>query len=188
MPRVFIEWDEIHEGDLPRRCMSCGRRADDLVVLRLTTVLYSGLVRSTTEWVTVELPLCDDHADRSPGPEGRLAARRFYDTGVELINVCDEFIDALEDHRDGLDQPKRFRGGSRERKRRRDDVEEKVRFPRRAPPPKPSSGVGGVVVVAILAVLGVCTFFCCIGVFLNRPRQPAPVRQFGPPPFGPPGR
>ena len=117
MAQVWLERDEAEEGDLPRVCMTCGRRATDFVTRRLTWepagargasvagLVGLGIRAALTRRMTAVLPLC--HLHQGWKLWGGIKATRMTPEGVLLTNVCPEFVEALEEHRDGGD-PKGF--------------------------------------------------------------------------------
>jgi hypothetical protein len=185
MASVLLYWVEVKTRDLPRVCMTCGEHDAEWAPRRLRVLRHRVLYR-VREWMDVELPFCPNHY-RAPFIQiGATRAWDFTNEGVMMVNVAEEFVDALEHYRDTSER----REEHKRRKRRRqqglataDDVDVD------APPPptrRPPKGVGAApVIAAVLAGLGLVGVVLCMGgLFCTNlviPKLGAP----GPAPGGP---
>jgi hypothetical protein len=178
MAQVWLERDEAEDGDLPRVCMTCGREARDFVTRRLTWELpgaagasVAGLVglgirAALTRRMTAVLPLC--HLHQGWRLWGAVKPTRMTAEGVMLNNVCPEFVEALEEYRDGGD-PKGYVDYEDDHPRGRGSAT--------AAPPQRSSGawvwllLGGLLLVPLLVV---CGGFGAMFLLLQRVPRPAP--------------
>jgi hypothetical protein len=90
---TFIFWDEIDNKNMPCICMACGyqraRWRGYTFEIDLTVKLHD--FRASRK---AKIPLC------SECPEKCLQACDMSKKGVWLLNVDEEFLDALDDHRD----------------------------------------------------------------------------------------
>jgi hypothetical protein len=176
MAEVWLERDEAEDGDLPRVCMTCGRRATDFVTRCLTYeppgvagagvagLVGLGIRAALTKRMTVVLPLC--HLHQGWKLWGGIKARRMTPEGVLLKNVCPEFVEALEEYRDG-GNPRGYEDDEEDVPRRRSPATA-------APPPRSSSAwvwvlVGGVLLLALLVCGGFGGMFYLL---LHMPRPP----------------
>src|SRR5262249_37754982 len=171
MADVRLDREEAEDGDLPDVCMRCGGPVDAFIVKTFqwypAAAAVSPLLRlALTKRMKVTIPLCRQHRGWFQWGFG---PRRITADEITLRGVCTDFLDALDDYRNG-----RWPGGPRAPAAPR---------PRRRPAPS-GSGSAAWIVLLVAGLIGVPMLACAglVGVSLLLPRPPRPV--FPPPAVG----
>ena len=144
MGRIDLTWHEAQAGDLPPVCVQCGAAAEWFVDWRVSVRRHQ-IFSIRTIWTDVKLPVCQHHTQQSYF--GGVTAKRIDEDAITLAGVCQPFIDALWNFRQGSDEH-----GQR-------PVREELHHPQPRPrdyprPPRSSSWPMVVLIIALALILG----------------------------------
>jgi hypothetical protein len=183
---IQIDYQELVNRELPKRCIGCGRPSSGYVVKEYTVLKYTTgwrWRRTETRSRSLPIPVCQRHLDEDEGTK----AVAFGARSVLLEGVSDRFVDDLWDLRDELDRE--AKRTFRKRKRAYEEDED-LDFRRGT-----NRTVGWVIGIAI-GIFALCFALCvgCAGLLSGTGRGrglgPGGGAPFGPggggAPFGPP--
>jgi HEAT repeat protein len=190
MATITLDREESEFSDLPRICMHCGREATRAVRHKFKWCPVwtpSPIIRMMmTKSRYVGIPVCDRHGAPSAwaGRWGQgIRASSIGDDSITLTGVSDDFADALEDYRRGL-EPVVL-----------DDEEREQRHKRRirdAETDRPVPGASGNMVLWLVLGLAMAVpCMLCGGMLALRmalPTRPAPTSLFVIPTLPPAGQ